>query len=58
MTPAAFKKLKRRILGASACAEDVPSPLATGGDALHCGSEVQAAPRPRPLAPRLRRLVL
>jgi hypothetical protein len=62
MTPAAFKKLKRRILGASACAEDVSSPLATVGDALH-GSEAEAArsssaPRPRPLAPRLRRLVL
>jgi hypothetical protein len=63
MTPAAFKKLKRRILGASACAEDVSSPMATGGDALLCGSEAEAArsssaPRPRPVAPRLRRLVL
>jgi hypothetical protein len=62
MTPAAFKKLKRRILGAGACCEDELFPLADGRDNLHSDVEATAAPsafRPKLQAGvRLRRLVL
>jgi hypothetical protein len=61
MTPAAFKKLKRRILGASACSEDVPE-AAPAGDAAGFDADAAAAPsafRPKlQLGHRLRRLVL
>jgi hypothetical protein len=62
MTPAAFKKLKRRILGATACCEDEPSPLAAGGDAIgEAGAAAAATAAFRPklhVGVRLRRLVL
>jgi hypothetical protein len=62
MTPAAFKKLKRRILGAGACGEDELFPLADGRDNLNSDVEATAAPsafRPKLQAGvRLRRLVL
>ncbi len=62
MTPAAFKKLKRRILGAVACGEDECVPLADGRD--NTNSDVEAAAAPSAFRPklqagvRLRRLVL
>jgi hypothetical protein len=62
MTPAAFKKLKRRILGAGACGEDEFVPRADGRDSLNSDVEAAAAPsafRPKLQAGvRLRRLVL
>jgi hypothetical protein len=62
MTPAALNRLKRRVLGASACAEDASSPLAAGGDVADSDDEV-ATPfsgfrSKRQAGLRLRRLVL
>jgi hypothetical protein len=57
MTPAAFKKLKRRILGASACSEDALLETAAGGDAD--ATAAPSASRPKlQVGHRLRRLVL
>jgi hypothetical protein len=62
ITPAAFQKLKRRILGAVACADEAASLPAIDGDVLNPNVDVStASPAFRPKLQsglRLRRLVL
>ena len=62
LTPAAFNRLKRRVLGASACDDDTSAALVAGGDVLSLDTEItptSSAFRPKLQAGfRLRRLVL
>jgi hypothetical protein len=62
ITPAAFNRLKRRVLGASVCAEDCSSPLRSGGDGVELDAEVVTPSSgfrlKRHASLRLRRLVL
>jgi hypothetical protein len=62
MTPAALNRLKRRVLGASACADDASSPLASVGDGADWDAEVTTPSSgfrlKRQAGLRLRRLAL
>jgi hypothetical protein len=62
LTPAAFSRLKRRILGASACDDEMSAAPFVGGDVLSLDPDITAASsafRPKLQAGlRLRRLVL